>query len=507
MGSSLTLEYALPVSALRFNGAVTTTYDTLLDADPTHARSGTVTLDVVAGKHRRHAVFRDRLLRDTSASFTVTEDGRLLSANVETTGQVGKVVLGVAAAAANIAGLAAGVPPGVLGGFLKTEGEDLTPDQRVAAAYAAAFPDVAVLRQKYEALVRQAVSDIAETAERLFAATDYAARANLLSRLAIAERQLPVLRSELARLELHYGAWRAGTLSQHTETHERVVTLDTLRAAGVHVDADGEVQFDAQAGEVRDLWELLGLTVVMSPSGSALEVPQPDGDNVILVREPRVATLFVYERGGDGRARLQRSVEQLVIDSACPTRAVELSSSWFAKRSGTLTFSALGNLTGLSHSAGSSAAAVAGTLGELPETVAGSLETATKIRASWVGMHDARLDEELARTKKDIELKQQQLTAAGLAATSDQHAELARLTQQADMLAKRKLIGDAGLDAGARNVSALKQEVELLKGQKDLSEAARGLAAEQQLYELRLEIERLKAEKDRRDNQPSGTGG
>ena len=134
-------------------------------------------------------------------------------------------------------------------------------------------------------------------------------------------------------------------------------------------------------------------------------------------------------------------------------------------------------------------------------TVQGGLESAQKLRTTWAALRDAGLTEELERTKKEVELKQKQLEGAGLAATESQHAELERLKQQAEILAKQKAIGDAALEPGDRQNALLKQQVDLLKSQKELSEATRTLQAEQELYNLRLEIERLEAEKKRRDSQ------
>lgn len=504
----LDIEYALPVSALRFGGTVSETEDTVLGGPPIQVRDTTVVLDVVAGRQRYSLRLQDGWIRDTAASFQLTDDGRLISAGVESTGRLGKVVLGVASLAANVAGMLAGVPPGALAAFMPEQDEadaKLTPEERIATAYTEAFPEVAQLRTKYEVLVSTAVTQIADLAEQLLGATDHVQRSGLLSRLWLLEQQLPVWRAELARLEAHFSAWRAGTLISHTAQHDHVMTLDDLRAAGVSVDAAGNVSFNsgqAAAGEAERLWELFGLVVSMDPEENAGSPEQHDNENVIFVREPRVVTLTVYERGEDSKARVQRTVEQLVIDSASPYREVKLEESWFAKRSGSLTFSPLGALTGISHSATSSAAELADTMGGLPGTVATSLEQAQKIRTAWATLQSSGLDQQLAKVKKQVELKQQQLTATGLSATEGQSAELERLKQQAEILAQRKAIGDAGLDDGAREITALKQQVDLLKGQKDFSEASRSLTAEHELFELRLEIERLKAEKEKADNQP-----
>jgi chromosome segregation ATPase len=190
------------------------------------------------------------------------------------------------------------------------------------------------------------------------------------------------------------------------------------------------------------------------------------------------------------------------MDEACETRKIAIDESWFAKRESSLKFSELGGLVGVTVESSSAAAGIADTLVSLPGTVSGALENAQKIRSTWATLRDSGLDEELARTKKEVELKQQQLSAAGLAATESQSAELERLKQQAEILGQQKLIGDAALDPGAREISRLKQQIDQLKNQKDISVSTRELQAEHELYTVRLEVERLQADKAQRDNTP-----
>src|SRR5688500_7875131 len=98
MSDGLTLEYALPLSALRFKGSVTLTCDKELGGEIARAASGSVTLDVVGDHRMQCLVLEHGWMNDTSASFELTDDGRLVSSDVQSTGQAGRVVLGVAAA-------------------------------------------------------------------------------------------------------------------------------------------------------------------------------------------------------------------------------------------------------------------------------------------------------------------------------------------------------------------------------------------------------------------------
>ena len=501
--ADLELEYALPLSALHFTATVNVTKDSVRGGPPARVATGAVALSVVADRRRQCLKLDGGWLVATSAAFELTDDGRLTSADVTYTGQAGKVVLGAASLAANIAGLVAGVPG--LGAFAvrskaALEGEEVRPpEDPVAARYLRDHRPEALLRGRYERLVAVAVEGIAEGFETALRATGEAERSAALGHVRLLEQSLPSLRRELARLDAHFKAWRAATIEEWTEEHDEILTLDSLRAAGVEIRAGGDIAFsDEDAGrEARRLWELTGLTVTLDPERTPNPLPESVGNDSVIVREPRVAVLSVYERTPDGKARLQRTVEQLVMDSACPFREVELDKSWFADRTGTLKFSALGGLVGITQKRTSAAAAVADTFADLPARISSGLDEAKKIRTTWGDLQSLQLDQQLARTKKEVELKQQQLAKAGLVATETDWAELERLKQRAEILAQRKAIGDASLDDSAREVTALKQQVEALKAQKDLAEATRTLAAEQELSGLRLEIERLEAEQAR----------
>jgi hypothetical protein len=496
--ANLDVHYNLPVSALRFSGTVTEAHDTVLHTK-SKAPLAKVELEVVASRHGRVLRLDGGIVRDTSVALALTDDGRLQSANVTSTGEIGKVVLGVAGFAVHAVALFA-APVAALGAF---EDGVSSPEKQVADAYRQAWGEVAEQRDVFVGLITDGLKAIGEEGRKLLSPQGYSERAETLARLRLLEQQLPAWRSELDRLNAHYAAWRAGTIVERTEEHEAVITLDTLRGSGVTVAPDGAVSFnDEKAGaEARSHWDRFGLTVTMDPEGEAGTIDDPQEDNRVVYLVPRVATLSVYARGTDGKAELQRTVEQLVVDSACEARTITFDKSWLAERKTDLTFSSLGALTGISRETKASAASLAETLGSVPATVAGAVENAQKLRTAWVGLRGAGLSEELDRAKKEVELHQQKQTAAGLAATDTDYAELERLKQQADLLAKKKAIGDAALDTDARAITALKNQIDLLKGQKDLSEATRTLRSEQELYSLRLEIERLKDEKTRRDNE------
>lgn len=99
------------------------------------------------------------------------------------------------------------------------------------------------------------------------------------------------------------------------------------------------------------------------------------------------------------------------------------------------------------------------------------------------------LFQEVDRAKKQLELKQTEIAAAGLAATEGDQLELLRLQQQvqlADAFAKLRPDALAAVE--------LKTQTDLVNAQRELDVARRQLQTETDLAELRAQIERLQAE-------------
>ena len=388
------ISYALPVSCLEVSGTVTETHDTILDVRSS-APVTTVALHT-------HGIDRNQVLqiltgtmRDTSLALQLTHDGLLTSADAESTGQLGKTVVGVVGAAAALGSLVALPPPisaaaaaaaaaiagheaadahaAYLGGRGKAKEDTL--EQKIGAAYNKAYPDVAPLRDRYATLVNDAVARIATLAEGMLGGDPNRTTAAQISQ----QRELlTVLRAELELLDKHFATWRAGTISTHTAEHQRCFSLDVLRGSGVEVtnsavtfarDADASVQF---------AWDTLGVAVTMDPAGTPRNVPGETRPNAVIVRLPRRIRLSVYERVA-GRPVLRQEKAYLVVDSACETQVVRFRRSLWAKRSTKLGFGDLGVLTSYAVGSTSSASALADTAGQLPKTVSSDLDEAAKI--------------------------------------------------------------------------------------------------------------------------------
>lgn len=484
------LTYALPMSYTSLEGGVTVTEDSVLGSGPASAPETTVSLSVGADTRDQTVTLKTGGLFDTAASFEVTDDGRLKSAESESTGQLGKVVLGVVGAGSVVAGLATGVPAGSLAALIggaaarheiapANRPAPETPEAKIATAYRTKFPSEADHRATYLDLVKRTVTRIAELSERLVGDQPDNERWRDAAELRHLRALLPDLRAELDRLNEHFGAWRATTIATRVEKLERRFPLDKLHAAAVKITETGIETGDP---EVAAAWEQLGVAVLIEPvpgeaaSGEVKRVGKESRENEIIVRVPRVVRVSIYERA-DGKPVLREQGEHPVMDSACETELVKLRRSWWAKRKVAVGFSDLGAMKSYSHSSESSASAAATTLGSLPEAVSGGLEQAAKVRTQLATLTSADLDAQLSRAKKRVELKQQELTAAGLTATEKDHAELERLKQEAEMASKRKSIvtdtaKPAAPDPSATEIASLKQQVELMK--------------------LRLELERLR---------------
>ena len=384
------ISYALPVSCLEVSGTVTETHDSILD-DTTYAPVSTVALHTHGIDRNQVLQILTGTLRDTALALQLTDDGLLTSADAESTGQLGKVVVGVVGAGAALASLVAAPPVGAAAAAaaavagheaaraaaeIPQAGKQLTPEQKIAAAYAKAFPDIAARRTRYATLVSDAVDRTATLAEGMLA--DDAAPTTASAAIRQQRELLTILRAELDPLDKHFASWRAGTITTHVTQHQRCFSLDVLRGAGVRVTCD-EVVFARDADEsVRFAWDTLGVAVTMEPAGTPRPIPVETRPNAVIVRLPRRIRLSVYERV-DGVPVLRQEKPYLVVDAACETQVVRFRRSLWAKRSTKLGFGDLGVLTSYAVGSTSSATALADAASQLPKTVSSNLDEADKI--------------------------------------------------------------------------------------------------------------------------------
>ena len=204
--------------------------------------------------------------------------------------------------------------------------------------------------------------------------------------------------------------------------------------------------------------------------------------------------MSTYERQ-DGKAVLQESRTQLVLDDACEHRLVELPEAWIEDENVELTFSDNGALTGIVGSDTSGVASLAETLGSVPGTVSDALGKAKSITDTIAGLRSAATDQRLAQIEKEVKIKQQELAQAGLLATEGTYVELEKLKRQADILTQQKTIREATpaaavADPVADEIARLRQQIELLTAQREHSLAQRRFTAETELAAIERELER-----------------
>jgi hypothetical protein len=479
------IKYRVPVSCVRISATITDVCDSILG---THTRTpeATIKLEVIGGAELK-ARIDSNWLSDTSVAFSMTDDGVLVSGSVDSTGEAGKVVLGVVSVGAALAGAVLGSPAavGALANLthLNALRENLerdyvlppTPTDRddpVIAAFARAKPEVYLMRKRYAELVEELQARIAGVLEGLSEIEEPADRREAMSRLDSDRKALEVARSESQRLDEVFNAWRALTLTTHTETHEILLTLDEIRLSGARIDENRRPVFEAAdnrpaqgaKAKAEAIWRDLGVVVVLPDAQDREGEPhvptQPRKHNKLVVRAPRRVTLDLYKRDDahpaheqNGRIRaagtspaatavLVDSKPQLVMDELGELQTLMFRKSIWAKKSGSLKFSSLGALTGVATTRAAEAAALAETAQEIPGKVAGSLEQTKKLYDDVEALRDRSADARLVELKREVALKQNEISLAGLHATEAQAAELKRLQQEEAILKTKKAIAD-----------------------------------------------------------------
>jgi hypothetical protein len=108
--------YRLPISAVRIAATITEADDAILNKKE---RTPEATVDlIVIGGEQLTAKIDSNVLQDTSVAFTMNDNGVLVSSSVDSTGEAGKVLLGVVSVGATIAGSFLGAP-GAFGAVTK----------------------------------------------------------------------------------------------------------------------------------------------------------------------------------------------------------------------------------------------------------------------------------------------------------------------------------------------------------------------------------------------------
>ncbi len=143
-----------------------------------------------------------------------------------------------------------------------------------------------------------------------------------------------------------------------------------------------------------------------------------------------------------------------------------------------MSFSPSGALSGLASTRTAAGAAIAEAAAGVPGAASSGLDQSMTLLSGAEALRTLQIDQQLARLKRRVEVKQQEIVEAGLLATEGSAAELARLTQEAELLERRRSVaGYSGqAEAVVAEIASLTQQIELLKARQELSDARASLS-------------------------------
>lgn len=514
MGNGAGLQYRLPRTELVVTGTVTTNHDRLAPEDA--APEGE--LKKIDFRLRTSADDRSTYeyevaptggwLWSYKASFATTDDGRLTTASAESTGHLGTVVTSLAAIAGTVTGMS-GVSNVVAGGLRamhRTGAAGLeateTPDETAAGdgddgrdpfarLVDASSRELDAYRAKYPAEARRG-------AQLATAQHDLAARMATLLAGALddpgADGQVRRLRTlqrwgeqQLTPVVAHYRAWRALQVTQSSDTFEFTVSLQELTShpppwePARRNDVAAPPQSHEQGIEhprprsLPQLWAEFGVGLeaewvlqrradeepVVPRSTRVSSWPEEVQRDEIVVRQPDILRMRVVRKVEDGQAGGRTAAawsRHAVVDEYSRHQVHRLRRTWLGRRSLTLSFDEHGLPTGVSTEGSASLAAGLEAMAGAPKAFAGGVADATSARSNLAAARRVGVEAELARVTGEVALRQQELVAAGLAATAGDAVRLQRLQQyqailesqtkitNADPALVAELLGSGGLD-------------------------------------------------------------
>lgn len=451
------LTYYLPVTQARLRATMLHLTDDLEPAkNTTEVSSWSADLLTVADTTQaRTLAVESGLLRDYGLKLTLAEDGRLASASLESTGQLGTVLASAAGLATSIAAATVfhlpiptpvpAVPPVVTKGGQPTTDNPPPALSPVEERYLNERPDdaqqLAALQGEY-AMTRAKVT---EARSSYLQASD-ARRVDAWNHYRRATRLMADVSEELTRAKALFDAWRRS--KQTTTESVDAVTVPVSALPEVTMAQDGTITLTwgtgDQAESVQQFFDRTEHVLARKtgiPQGSPTTPTEPNGDASLRVRRPRSVGLACVRRDKSGALWLIDDRRELIMDSECDELRVPVRKSWFARRKTAVELSTLGALTGLELGGSSSAAAAGAALTGAASSTTAALESAQKARASLTTLAAADAEDELARLKRETAISEQRLLAAGQAATASDFARLEWLKQQVAIAEARAKLG------------------------------------------------------------------
>lgn len=441
------LTYYLPVTQARLRATMLHLTDDVEPAnDGAEVSSWSADLLTVADTTQaRTLAVESGLFGDYGLKLTLAEDGRLASASVESTGQLGTVLASAAGLATSIAAATVfhlpipipvpAVPPVVTKGGQPTTDNPppaLSPvEERYLNERPADAQNLAALQGEF-AIARAKVT---EARSSYLQASD-ARRADAWNHYRRVTRLMADVSEELTRAKALFDAWRRS--KQTTTESVDAVTVPVSALPEVTIAQDGTITLTwgtgDQAQSVQQFFNrtehVLARKTAGIPQGSPTTPTEPNGDASLRVRRPRSVGLACVRRDKSGALWLIDDRRELIMDGDCDEVRVPLRKSWLARRKTAVELSTLGALTGVELGGSSSAAAAGTALTAVASSTTAALESAQKARAALTTLATADAEDELARLKRETAITEQRLLAAGQAATASDFARLEWLKQQ-----------------------------------------------------------------------------
>ena len=445
MGRSTKITYRLPCAVTVISGTVRRTLDKDRDVGKTlDGMRAELVSKTVQVRHQaddgsdRTVTVKGGWFFQYKSSFSFQEDGRLTKASSETTGagteliSAGATLAGVALAAAKVTFDAA---------------EERKVEKRRRDSYKMAYDEVAAERTVLAAERTRLRTKLRELEAALI--DDPGDSTTLRPQLQALRETQRLLDERIAALDAHYAAWLAGRVTSVDDQFELVVRLVDLPATIEDADAKfgGKALSDASPGAVPDdpgdLWRRYGLAVLAKwerMRASTDQVVRTESDDLVA-REAEPITISVVEHVSEQPVVTSRS-RHLVADARSPLRVYRLNRSWFGRRSLAISFSENGYLSGVDAEGAAALGEAAKALAGTPAALGSGVESVTKLQSGLATARQAGLTAELSRVKSQVELRQQEILAAGLDVTAGDAARLARLNQLKEIFEAQTAIKD-----------------------------------------------------------------
>ncbi|MFT3877346.1 MAG: hypothetical protein QM708_13135 [Propioniciclava sp.] len=453
------LTFFLPVTRVRLSAAMIQLTDELEPGrNITEVAAWSAELVTVADTSQpRTIAVESGILRDYGLKLSLTDDGRLASASVESTGQVGTVLASAAGLATSVAAavmfrlpmpLVAPSPPPVVTKGVSRAPADTGATRTVSAAeqrYAAEHPAEAKRLADLQDEHATVQSRLSET-RRQYLAVDATGRSEAWTHYRRIVRLVADVAEELTRAKALFDAWRHS--HQNRTDYVEAVTVEVSALPVVSVANNGglTLTWTPDGAEVQQFFErtkhVLARVNEEEWPGPSADPGEPSTGAALRVRRPRLVGLATVHQDDKGELWMTGERRELIMDAACIEVNLPLRKSWLARRKTAVELSPLGALTGVELGGEATGAATARSIAGAGATAVAALESAQRTRTTLSGLVAAGEEDELARLRREAAIAEQRLLAAGLAATASDFARLEWLKQQVAIADAEAKLGD-----------------------------------------------------------------